>query len=304
MIKTSLTLVTVLALAACGGSTATNAQPTTGGNPTTASTADDDALASEMAEHDGHHHGGFTHLVIMSVETIGGTPEQHQKIEAIRTELLAKTAPVHDANKNLLTVLADALADGVATPDESAKVDAAVGQLAQAASAAHAASADAMNKLHAALDATQRAALVDKVEAHWAVWRQANADEDKDNNGLPDAEERRLTRMTKLLGLTPDQVEKMKAALKTGMANEPHKLDPAEVEAHVKAWGEAFAKDNFDATALHGENVNAHLAGAGAGRMARFYVTIAPTLTPDQRTKLAEHFRKHQNKGPELPSTN
>lgn len=244
------------------------------------------------------------HLVVMSAETIGGTPEQKEKIDAVRKDLLAKTAPVHDANKNVLTVLGDVLGDGIATPEETAKLDAAVVQLAAAAQTAHTASASALNQLHSILDAPQRATLVEKVEAHWHMWRQANAAEDKDNNGLAEAEERRLEHMTKMLSLSSDQVEKMKTALKTGMANLPHRLDHAEVDAHVKAFGEAFTKDTFDAASLKGEDVASHLAGAGAGRMVRFYATIAPILTPEQRTKLADHFHKHQNKGPETPSNN
>jgi hypothetical protein len=140
-----------------------------------------------------------------------------------------------------------------------------------------------MNKLHATLDAAQRTALVDKIAAHWQVWQQANAEDDKDSNGLPDAEERRLTHMTKLLTLSADEVEKIKANLKTGMATLAHKLDPAEIDAHVKAFSEAFVKDQFDAATLKGENVNSHLAGAGAARMARFYGIMAPSLTPEQR---------------------
>jgi len=293
--------VLLLGLAACGGEAA-NTQPNTGGTGTTSSdTVDDAQITADLTEHHGHHHGGFTHLVILSVETLGGTPEQHDKIEKVRADLLAKTMPVRDANKNLLTVLADVLADGIATPEENAKVDGAVAQLATAASAAHAASADALNQLHEILDAAQRTTLVEKVQAHWQVWRQANAEEDKDNNGLPDAEERRLAHMTKLLALTADQVEKIKTGLKTAMANLPGKLDPAEVDAHVKAFGDAFVQATFDVKSLHtGEGVSSHLAAAGAGRMARFYTVVAPILTADQRTKLADHFRKHENAGPNL----
>jgi hypothetical protein len=292
-------LLVGLGLVACGGGTASTTPATTGANTTS---ADDELIASDLREHHAHHHGGFTHLVILSVETLGGTPEQHDKIEKVRLDLQAKTAPVHDANKNLLVVLADVLADGIATPEENAKVDTAVTQLAAAAAAAHAASADALNTLHGMLDAAQRTAVVDKVTAHWQVWRQANADEDKDNNGLPDAEERRLAHMTKMLGLAPDQVEKIKTALKTGMANLPGKLDPAEIDAHIKAFGDAFVAETFDAKTLHGENASSHLAASGAGRMARFYTIVAPILTADQRTKLADHFRKHQNQGQNLPS--
>ncbi len=292
----------LVAVMACGGgsaSTGTN----TATNSANTQTTDEAALNADMMEHHGHHHGGFTHLVIMSVETIGGTPEQKDKIEAIRKDLVAKTSPVHDANKNLITVLAEVLADGVASPEESAKVDTAVQQLSTASAAAHAAAAQSMNQLHAILDAAQRQTLADKVEAQWQVWRAANSADDKDNNGLSDADEHRLERLTKPLALTPDQVDKMKVALKAGMANLP-KLDHAEIDAHIKKWGEAFVTDGFDSTKVGGEEVNAHLASAGAGRMAHFYVVIAPILTPDQRTKLAAHFQKHQNKGPELPSSN
>jgi Spy/CpxP family protein refolding chaperone len=292
----------LIAAFACGGGSA-NTETNTATNSANTQTTDDAALNADLMEHHAHHHGGFTHLVIMSVETVGGTPEQKDKIEAIRKDLLAKTAPVHAANTNLITVLADTLADGTASPEEQAKVDAAVQQLATASSSAHTAAAQAMNQLHAVLDAAQRQTLVDKVQAQWEVWRSANAADDKDNNGLSDADERRLEALTKKFALAADQVDKMKAALKTAMVNAP-KLDPAEVDAHIKKWGEAFVTDGFDSTKMGGEEVNAHLAGAGAGRMARFYVTIAPILTADQRTKLADHFRKHENKGPDLPSSN
>ncbi len=293
----------VAGLAACGGGNA-NTGTTTAANSDTTTTSADDATFGDLREHHAHHHGGFIHFVIMSVETVGGTPEQKEKIEAVRKDLLAKTAPVHEANKNLISVMADVLADGDASPDDNKKLDAAVAQLAAAAAAAHGASTQALNQLHGVLDAAQRQTVADKVEAHWQMWRQSNHTDDKDNSGMADAEEHHVKRLTKTLDLSADQVEKMKAALKTGMANLPGRLDPAEVDAHVKAFGEAFTKDTFDAASLHGENVASHLAGAGAARMARFYATIAPMLTVDQRTKLSEHFKKHQNKGPELPSSN
>lgn len=291
----------VAGLAACGGGSA-NTGTTTATNTTPTATTGDDATFGDLREHHRHHHGGFMHFVIMSVETVGGTPEQKEKIEVVRKDLLAKTAPVHEANKNLIAVMADVLADGDASPDDNKKLDAAVAQLAAAASAVHIASTQALNQLHGILDAAQRQTVADKVEAHWQVWRQANHDDDKDNNGMADAEEHHVKHLTTTLGLSADQVTKMHAALKTSMANLPSKLDPAEVDAHVKSFGDAFTKDTFDAASLHGENVASHLAGAGAARMARFYATIAPILTVEQRAKLADHFHKHQNKSPELPS--
>jgi Spy/CpxP family protein refolding chaperone len=300
----ALVVIAGVGLSGCGGPDASNPPPATANSAETATTAaDEEGLASDLREHHGHHHGGVTRLILESVETLGGTPEQHDKIEKIRADLQARLAPVNAANQNLLGVLADVLADGIASPEEQAKVDAAVAQIATAAVAAHGASADALNQLHGVLDAAQRSALIDKVQAHWQVWREANSADDKDNNGLADAEERRVTHLTKVLGLTPDQVQKMTAALKTGMASASNKLDPSVVDAHLKAFGEAFVKDTFDAKSLSGDSANSGLAASGASRMARFYVVVAPTLTADQRTKLSEYFHKHQTQSQNLPAS-
>ena len=145
--------------------------PATAGRPTA---ADDDATAGLMEHHRYHHHGGVTLFIAMSLDTLGVSPEQRAAVEKIRTDLHARMEPARAAEQNLMTTLADGLA---AANLDTAKVDAAVAQVTAAAAAVHDASADALNELHAVLTPPQRAALVDKVEAHWAVWQKANAEE-------------------------------------------------------------------------------------------------------------------------------
>ena len=72
------------------------------------------------------------------------------------------------------------------------------------------------------------------------------------------------------------------------------KFDPKAAEAHVLAFSKAFARDSFDAKSLTAGPSGA-MASHGATRMAAFYETVTPLLTPDQRTTLAEHLRKHAN---------
>jgi Spy/CpxP family protein refolding chaperone len=164
--------------------------------------------------------------------------------------------------------------------------------------AAHAAATDALNQLHTILTPPQRVALVQKLDAHWQVWQQANAnaeDEPEDGHGRGG----RFAALSHDLGLTPDQVTHIRGSLRgtsgaTAGADAPKKLDPAELEGHMKAFGTAFEGETFDAKTINnGEGVNGHLAAHGTRRMARFYEAAAPVLTADQRTKLAASLREH-----------
>jgi Spy/CpxP family protein refolding chaperone len=279
----------------CGSSNAT--PPATGaGDPGGAVPAgtiaqeDDETSADLKAHHRHHHHGGFAMFILMAADTVGVTPEQQAAVDKIKADLHAKMGPAHDAEKALLMTLADGVAAGNV---DQAKADAAVAQVAAVAGQVHAATSDAVNQLHAVLRPEQRAALVDKVEAHWMLWKNANGDEatahEHETGG-------RIAHIQKELGLSPDQVEKIKAGFTAQMASVQAKFDPAEAEAHMKAFGNAFVADQFDAKSLGtADAANAHMATWGATRMVRFYQTVAPTLTPEQRTKLADMIRQHAN---------
>ena len=61
------------------------------------------------------------------------------------------------------------------------------------------------------------------------------------------------------------------------------KYDRAEAEAHMKAFGEAFASDNFDSKKMTtGAAVNGHMAAWGVTRMVHFYEAVTPALTLEQ----------------------
>ena len=95
-----------------------------------------------------------------------------------------------------MSTLADGLSNSSLDP---VKVDAAVAQVARASAAVRAATADALNQLHATLTPAQRAALVDKLESHWEVWQRSNAEEQKEVT----ADEGHLAVLTVDLKLTP-----------------------------------------------------------------------------------------------------
>jgi Spy/CpxP family protein refolding chaperone len=251
----------------------------------------DDAAATELKEHHRHHHhGGITQFVAMSLDTLGHDEAKRPQIEKIQSDLRTCMKPAREINRALLGVIADGVAAG--TIDQS-KVDAALTTLTAAATGERECSVSALNALHAVLSPAERAALVDKVDAHWQVWRQINHETTvgaKEKGSL-------LSQLTEELSLTPDQVEKMSASLGTASDRLNGKFDPKKVEEHLEAFNTAFLADTFDAKNVTA-NSNAHLATHGATRMAVFYETVTPLLTPEQRTKLSDHLKEHASHQP------
>jgi|CZKU01.1.fsa_nt_gi Spy/CpxP family protein refolding chaperone len=280
------------ATAGCGGNSASTPPPATAA----AVDGDDDATADLTEHHRYHHHGGVTLFIAMSLDTLGVSPEQRAAVAKIRADLHARMEPARAAEQTLVALLADGLA---AANFETAKVDAAVAQLTAAAAVVHEASADALNDLHVVLTPPERAALVDKVEAHWAVWREANADD----TGAAKVGGGRLATLATDLDLAPDQVDKIRAALGEGMKTVP-RLDPQETTTELHAFGDAFRSEKFDARSLATASVaNTHLVGWGAAHMARFVEIVSPVLTPDQRAKLAQGLHEHANHDPSAQGT-
>jgi Spy/CpxP family protein refolding chaperone len=276
------------AVAGCGTRSATASPPATAAS----ATDDDNATAGLTEHHRYHHHGGVTLFVAMSLDTLGISPEQRADIDKIRADLHARMEPARTAEQTLVATLADGLAAGNV---DAAKVDASVAQVTSAAAAVHDACADALNDLHGVLRPEQRAALVDKVESHWAVWQNANAEEP----GPANAKSGRLATLATELDLTPDQVDKIQAGL-NGRMNTALRLDSGKVATHLRAFGDAFRSEKFDARGLAAtaNDANAQVIGWGAAHLAIFVETLAPVLTEDQRAKLAERLREHATHNP------
>jgi Spy/CpxP family protein refolding chaperone len=247
----------------CGGVSANTPPPATAARASDV----DDVSAGLMEHHRHHHHGGVTLMIALSLDTLGVSPGQRTAVEKIRSDLHARMEPARAAEQQLVTTLADGLA--AANLDD--------------------ASADALNELHAVLTPPERAALVDKVEAHWAVWQKANAEQTDPRN----PERGQLAMLATDLGLTRNQVDKIRAGLGEGMKAMP-RVDLQEIATHLRAFGDAFRSDKFDARVLTTANgANAHLAGWGAARLAHFIEAVSPVLTPDQRARFAQRLREH-----------
>jgi Spy/CpxP family protein refolding chaperone len=273
----------------CGGAAANTPPPAAAAR---ASDVDDVADAL-MEHHRHHHHGGVTLMIALSLDTLGISSEQRTAVEKIRRDLHARMELARAAEQGLVATLAD----GVAAANlDAAAVDAAIAQVTAAATSVHDASTDVLNELHAALTPPERAALVDKVEAHWAVWQKANAEEQtaKAEGSNPANPERgRLALLATDLGLTQDQIDKIRASLGERMKAVP-RLDPQEISTYLRSFGDAFRGDKFDAKVFTRANdANAHLAGWGAAHLAHFIEAVSPVLTPDQRAEFAQRLREH-----------
>jgi Spy/CpxP family protein refolding chaperone len=230
-------------------------------------------------------------LVAMSIKDLDLSADQKTAVEKVRSDLLAKMEPARAAGKDLANTLADGVAAGAVN---RAKADAAVNKLVTQVQAIHDASLTALDQLHDALNAQQRAALVDALQAHWEKWKEAQGSEELDDHQHRPGH---LLGLVRDLGLTKDQAEKIKAKFHDQMKGSPQDRQHKEVSDHLTAFATAFKADKFSAKSLtKAKAANAHVARWGATRMERFLEAAAPVLTPDQRTKLAQHIREHADR--------
>jgi Spy/CpxP family protein refolding chaperone len=255
-----------------------------------AGSMEDDQAQVELKTHHRHHHAGFAGFLLAAVETVGITPEQEVAIDKIKADFRSRVEPVRAANSQVVLALADGIAAGSI---DTSRTDAAVAAVGAAAGQVHGATADALNALHAALTPEQRSALVDKVLAHWSLWKESNAgDQARDNAGA----EGHIARLATEIGLTADQVDKVRAALAAQPPAGHGPFDPATGEAHAKAFAAAFVGAQFDAKTLTtADPANTNIATWGSTRMVRFYQALAPVLTAEQRTKVSASLREHAN---------
>jgi Spy/CpxP family protein refolding chaperone len=272
-----------VALGACAGASNASAPAVA---PT--STAADDQAAADVTEHHRHHHhGGVTMFIAMSLDTLGTSPDEHAVIEKIQADLFAKMEPARAAEQKVMGTLADGIEAGTI---DAAQVDVALAQVASVAGGLHDATADALNQLHAVLTPEQRAALVDKVEAHWTIWQNANSEP------VGPSRPGYLESLASELSLTADQVQKIRARWSAAAKDAPGPLDSQRIEAHLQVFGQAFRNDSFDARSLSTASAaNTLLASWGSARMAHFFESVSPVLTPEQRSALAQSLRQHMS---------
>jgi Spy/CpxP family protein refolding chaperone len=258
---------------------------------------EDESVKEEIQSQHRHHHRGIAGFVLMSIETLGIGPDQQAAVDKIRKEFHAKIRPIREANGAVLQLLGDGIAAGTI---DKAKGDAALAKVGPAASVIPKATADVLDQLHAALHPEQRIALVDKIEANWAVWKETNGGEQAEEDAKPHGH---LAHLAKEIGLTSEQVDKVRANLDAAKDSKKP-FDAAAADAYVKAFDAAFVEDTFDAKKLPPSVAdNTHIVSWGAERMVRFYEALAPVLTPDQRPKVADklHERAAESNPKEKP---
>jgi Spy/CpxP family protein refolding chaperone len=217
-------------------------------------------------------------LLAMSLDGLALPPDQQSRVEQIQADLLDKMRPAADIERKLDMSLAEGIAS---TAIDAPKVSRALDALAASSGAAQSQAAADLDQLHALLTPPQRAALIDKLEAQWALWKRANV-----------GDQNHVAAMSKEIGLWPGQVEKLKEQLVAAEAAAP--LRQAEIERHLHEFEEAFEADHFEAKSLASAGqATAHLAGWGAARLARFCEAANPLLVPEQRNRLVALLREH-----------
>lgn len=264
---------------------------------------------------------GRLQLVADAFADVPLRPAQRSEIESLlsaASERQAKMAPIH---KDFMSTLADQVERGAI--DEAvlqAKVDAGI--------AAHrplaAEDRKAAERAHAILDADQRTALVDALEAKRHerfgkfVAAAAGAGGPPDQAKAPDHGPPGPFAMMKELNLTPEQKAKIFEALKAEMpigaafgghdgppdAEHARHHDEGDEKGH-RGWGgkhgggkllEAFKSERFVLDELAPQaDMEKHLK-MGAEHAVRFAKAALPVLTPEQRTTAAKMIRDHADK--------
>jgi Spy/CpxP family protein refolding chaperone len=227
-------------------------------------------------------------MVADSLNEVGLRPDQQQAVAAIRTDLEAATKPVREARLALASSAADGVAAGAI---DDAKTEAGVRQLVAALGASKPALQDALNRLHAALDPTQRQLLVERMRARGEALRERVADQ-----GGPGAIMRaRLKRLADDLALSDSQRAAIRARVRDGLRGAAAEWGPERREqarARVKEIGEAFVRDGFDARTLDVGREAPQAAQKISAALTRFVKATLPELTPEQRAKLATIIRQ------------
>jgi hypothetical protein len=226
---------------------------------------------------------GLPVVFAVSLTEVTLRPDQHAAIDSMTKDLRMDQEPTREAWRQITVDLADEIAAGGV---DHAKIDPEIDHLIQGIEANKSSLQDAVARLHATLDPSQRKKLMDVVLARAGSWQELAQ---FDARGPTD----RIHKLEDELGLGPDQRAKVEASATEVMRAQAAAAQAKVVEAagHSKKVGAAFAADTFDPQAAG--------VGKNTGDIARLWVkgwlafvdSVVPILTPAQRGKFAEHLR-------------
>ncbi len=272
-------LAGALALVACSSGGAAS------GAPATAESAVTKAPVAPNA-------AGPLKLVSRALSEVPLRADQRTEIE----KLVADAGARHTANRQARVDVMNAVAAQVEAGaiDRAAlqpKIDAAVAAW-QASSPADRA---AIERLHAILDASQRAQLVD------AFHGAAHGRDGHDGQAGPGHHGRGdLAKLVTDLKLTDDQQDRIKTIVRDQMV--AHHGERKEGHAKGKAMLEAFKSDHFVIDEVAPPPDARAKAAEMTGRMLNVVEQILPILTPEQRTLAAAKIRERAEGLAEMPA--
>jgi Spy/CpxP family protein refolding chaperone len=231
-------------------------------------------------------------LFVISLAKLEIKPDQKAAIDAAVADLEKLGAQHGDAGKQLVTDIADGVAAGKV---DRAKTDADIKKLADAVSASKGGVQEAVNKLHKALTPEQRKKLVEEMRARGEEMRQKHAE----NPDEDPAHEARMKMLSESLGLSAEQVEKIKTKTKVVLKAQmgTMKANMGTMQKHMKAIGDSFETDKFDAKKVGVGERASEMAKTMAKNRIAFVEAVLAVLTPEQRAKFAEHVRSHAEGG-------
>lgn len=225
-------------------------------------------------------------MLVADINEVGIRPDQKSAVDAIDAEF----EKFDQATKETRVQLDSDIADGATAGKlDKGKIDADIKKLEKAAESSVASLQEATNKLHKTLDAAQRKKLVELMRAKGKEHEEHMKDEhEKGEHG-------RLDKLGEKLSLTPEQREKLKTKLEAGMKAEMGKMKEHHegMQKRMKAIGDAFETDKFDAKKVGVGEHAGEMAKMMATGQVRFVEAVLTVVTPEQRGKFAEHVRHH-----------
>jgi len=265
----SVVAVSALGAAACNGSASTTAA------------APAPAVQAEAAPVTGHAPG---QRMFKQVYALDLRAEQRAAVSEAEQNLLADLSPHRETIRQVVEVLVSGIESGKLDPADAAAQQAA---LVATVADARVAIVTAMNAVHDTLDAGQRATLVARLEEqHRNHTAHTGTAADAQHDGP-------MARFAFELGLSEEQKQSLRDAMQKG-ADEmfpDHAARREANQARMKALGEAFIADDFDAATQD--------LGAGAERSLESFVEVTTravevsgrVLSVSQREALAGLIR-------------
>ncbi len=238
------------------------------------------AQQAATSPHEGHRMGHRMGLIGDALKLDSLTPAQRTSIEQLAQTRRTAEIPVHQADAQVLTVLAQQVEQAAINRQALAPT---VSARESAALAARGVDLDTVQKLHDLLTPAQRGQLVDAVEAHFqghqGGWK---ADGGPGPGG-------HLGEIAKKLGLTDQQKAQIASNLRAERQAEGAGAPHPDFRGAGKAWLESFRGDAFNASASapNAQQMMEHRAN----RIEDLLTAAVPVLTPSQRSELASHLR-------------